>query len=56
MELIMLVERREPSGECQMYASKPEGSRPAGTKTQSKACGVPVPFEFNRTSKTFLLE
>ena len=34
--LTLLAERRKPSGECPVYAAKPEGSRPAATETQSK--------------------
>jgi len=31
-----VAERRKPSGKCFKNAAKPEGSRPAATKSQSK--------------------
>ena len=36
MALTLLAERRKPSGECLINAAKPEGSRPAATRSQSK--------------------
>ncbi len=33
MALTLLAERRKPSGEQPLNAAKPEGSRPAATKT-----------------------
>ena len=36
MALTLLAERRKPSGECLINTAKPEGSRPAATRTQSQ--------------------
>ncbi len=37
MPLTLLAERRNPSGECLINTAKPEGSRPAATRTQSQS-------------------
>ena len=40
MALTLLAERRKPSGECLINTAKPEGSRPAATRTQSKVSAI----------------
>jgi len=37
MAIILLAERRKPSGECLINAAKPEGSRPAATKAKPQS-------------------